>query len=94
MSIETAATVGEIGEFGLIQRLRETLAPGTVAGAGLQIGIGDDAAVWIPEPGRALVITTDSLVEDIHFRFAWTDWASLGHKALAVNLSDLAAMGA
>ncbi|MDQ3694187.1 MAG: thiamine-phosphate kinase, partial [Chloroflexota bacterium] len=42
----------------------------------------------------ALVITTDSLVEDIHFRFAWTDWASLGHKALAVNLSDLAAMGA
>jgi len=94
MSVETAATVADIGEFGLIQRLRQTLAPGTVAGEGLQIGIGDDAAVWQPEPGRALVFTTDSLVEDIHFRLAWTDWASLGHKSLAVNLSDLAAMGA
>ncbi len=40
-----------------------------------------------------MVITTDSLVEEIHFRLGLTDWESLGHKALAVNVSDLAADG-
>jgi len=88
------ATVREVGEFGLIERLRAVLPPETVAGDRLRIGIGDDAAVWTPTPGEALVITADSLVEGIHFRLDWTDWTSLGHKTLAVNLSDLAAMGA
>jgi thiamine-monophosphate kinase len=60
----------------------------------LDLGIGDDAAIWTPSPGASVVITTDSLVEEIHFRLDWTDWESLGHKALAVNVSDLAAMGA
>jgi thiamine-monophosphate kinase len=47
-------------------------------------------------PGRntEIVVTTDGLVEDVHFRRAWTSWHDVGHKALAVNLSDLAAMGA
>jgi thiamine-monophosphate kinase len=64
------------------------------AAAGLQLGIGDDAAVWQPTPGAQVVVTTDSLVEGVHFRRDWTDWESLGHKTLAVNVSDLAAMGA
>ena len=87
-------TVRDVGEFGLIARLRAALPPETVAGPDLALGIGDDAAVWRPTPGERLVVTTDGLVEGIHFRLDWTDWASLGHKALAVNLSDLAAMGA
>ena len=88
------ATVRDLGEFGLIERLRAALPPAAAAGARLARGIGDDAAVWLPDPGAALVVTTDSLVEGVHFRLDWTDWASLGHKTLAVNLSDLAAMGA
>jgi thiamine-monophosphate kinase len=70
------------------------LSPEVVAGPGLRLGIGDDAAIWSPTTGESLVITTDSLVEGVHFRLDWTDWRSLGHKSLAVNLSDLAAMGA
>jgi thiamine-monophosphate kinase len=60
----------------------------------VSIGIGDDAAVLVPERGMVEVITTDSLVEGVHFRREWTAPGALGHKALAVNLSDLAAMGA
>ena len=88
------ATVRDVGEFGLIDLLRSALPSEATGGPGLELGIGDDAAVWRPAAGGALVVTTDSLVEGIHFRLDWTDWESLGHKALAVNLSDLAAMGA
>jgi thiamine-monophosphate kinase len=87
-------TVRDIGEFGLIAALRDVLSPEVKSGSDLEIGIGDDAAVWTPQPGERVVITTDSLVEGVHFRLDWTDWRSLGHKALAVNLSDIAAMGA
>lgn len=59
----------------------------------LVLGIGDDAAVIQPPAGVQLVLTTDTLVEGRHF-FLSTDARSIGHKALAVNLSDLAAMGA
>ena len=57
------------------------------------IGIGDDAAVTTP-PSLALVSTTDTLVEDVHFRFELTSLRELGWRAIAVNLSDLAAQGA
>lgn len=57
------------------------------------VGIGDDAAVMRPAPGHELVACTDTLVEGVHF-LTGTDPESLGYKALAVNLSDLAAMGA
>lgn len=86
--------VSDIGEFGLIALLAGALPPDVRQSAALQLGIGDDAALWQPSPGATVVITTDSLVEEIHFRLDWTDWESLGHKALAVNISDLAAMGA
>jgi thiamine-monophosphate kinase len=84
--------VKEIGEFSLID-----LLAGTVSGTEtdrLRLGIGDDAAVWSPRPGRDIVATADMLVENVHFRLDWTDWRNLGYKALAVNLSDIAAMGA
>ncbi len=57
------------------------------------LGIGDDAAVVVPPRGK-LVATVDTLVEGVHFDLAYTNPHELGHKALAVNLSDIAAMGA
>jgi thiamine-monophosphate kinase len=60
----------------------------------VQVGIGDDAAVIEPERNRLEVLTTDVVIEGVHFDRAFCDPASIGHKALAVNLSDLAAMGA
>ncbi len=57
------------------------------------LGVGDDCALLAPAPGRQLAVSTDMLVEGRHF-FASTDPERLGHKALAVNLSDLAACGA
>lgn len=90
------ATVRDIGEFGLIERLRAALPPEVSNASSLSLGIGDDAAVWSPPGADTLVISTDSLVENVHFRLdpGWSTWADVGHKALAVNLSDLAAMGA
>jgi thiamine-monophosphate kinase len=86
--------VRDVGEFGLIDLLAASLPDDVRAATALQLGIGDDAAVWHLSRAEDVVVTTDTLVEDVHFRRDWTDWDSLGHKALAVNVSDLAAMGA
>jgi thiamine-monophosphate kinase len=59
----------------------------------LRIGIGDDAAVWKTQHAHLNVITTDMLVDGVHFRLDATTPHALGHKSLAVNLSDIAAMG-
>lgn len=67
--------------------------PLDVARADVLLGIGDDAAVLAPPPGMALVMTTDALIEGAHF-LPGAAPRSLGHRALAVNLSDCAAMGA
>lgn len=77
-------------EFDLIARIRARVRDTDPA---LLLGIGDDAAVFTPTPGLAMVSTTDSLVSGRHFHDDWPA-ADLGHLALAVNLSDLAAMGA
>lgn len=86
-----ADTVGDIGETALIERIRARVpaAPDRVT-----VGIGDDAAVVEPQRGTLDVLTTDTLVEGVHFDQAFVSPADLGHKTLAVNLSDLAAMGA
>lgn len=91
----TRETVADIGEFGLITRLTEALPKEVrVANASMVHGIGDDAAIWRSGDGPDQVISTDALIEGIHFRLDWTSWENLGYKSLAVNLSDLAAMGA
>lgn len=80
-----------MGEFDLIRRhFRRDDAP---AAPQVALGIGDDCALLQPAPGHQLAISTDMLVEGRHF-FADVSPEALGHKALAVNLSDLAAMGA
>ncbi len=91
---ESSRLVRDTGEFELIDLIRESLPDQVRIPEGVREGIGDDAAVWTPPDGSDLVITTDALVECVHFRLDWTDWRSLGHKMLAVNLSDMAAMGA
>jgi thiamine-monophosphate kinase len=87
----TAQTVGEAGEHRIIALIRSLLP---AAPSWVTVGIGDDAAVVEPERNRLEVLTTDVLVEGVHFDRAFCDPASIGFKALAVNLSDLAAMGA
>ena len=79
-----------LSEFDLIARYFKRPLP---AGSRVALGIGDDCALLAPSPGMQLAISCDMLVEGRHF-FPDVDVASLGHKSLAVNLSDLAAMGA
>ena len=79
-----------MGEFDLIARyFTRPVRPGGTAA----LGVGDDCALLAPRPGMQLAISSDMLVEGRHF-FADVDPEALGHKALAVNLSDLAACGA
>lgn len=82
-----------MSEFDLIRRLQETVGPGPGGSSTCVLGIGDDAAVLECDAGRQLVVCTDTLVEGVHFPED-TVAQAVGHKALAVNLSDLAAMGA
>ena len=78
-------TVGQIGELGLLQRLFR-YCPSDV--------VGDDAAVMALPPGQLLVVTTDMLVDGVHFSDRTTSPEDVGWRAVAANLSDLAAMGA
>jgi thiamine-monophosphate kinase len=78
-----------LNEFGLIARYFKR----PLGDASVRLGIGDDAAVVAPSPGHELAMAVDMLVEGRHF-LPGADPEGLGHKALAVNLSDLAAMGA
>lgn len=80
--------LSDIGEFGLIERIRRSVP----ARAGVVRGIGDDAAELQLPDGHHLLTSTDLLIEGIHFRRDWTSPRALGRKAVAVNLSDIAAM--
>jgi thiamine-monophosphate kinase len=80
------------GEDALVRTIRALTGRGG-PGSGVRVGIGDDCAVLEPEPGAALLATTDLLLEDVHFRRRWAEPADIGWKSLAVNLSDIASMG-
>ena len=88
--------VSDLGEFGLIDVLAKMAYAARdkkiSAWQQLIIGIGDDAAAWHGDASIQLA-TTDSLIQDVHFPLAVTSWEELGWKALAANLSDIAAMG-
>ncbi|WP_405224055.1 thiamine-phosphate kinase [Lentisalinibacter sediminis] len=77
-------------EFQLIERYFRRPAPG---GAGVEVGVGDDGAIVRLPPGRELVVVVDTLVAGVHFPADMVP-ADVGYRALAVNLSDVAAMGA
>src|SRR6516162_9737085 len=79
-----------LGEFALIERYFRALG---AARADVTLGVGDDAALLRLPPDVELVAATDTLVSGVHFP-PHSAAASVGHRALAVNLSDLAAMGA
>lgn len=83
--------IGDIGEFGLISRIAALF--GGLTPEGWQ-GIGDDCAIIPMGDDRSMVVTTDMLVEDIHFMRSAISPSDLGYKSLAVNVSDVSAMGA
>ena len=87
----TFTPISEVGGFGLIDRLRHVL--GRPADEALVVGIGDDGAVYHAGKG-VQVITTDLLIEGVHFDRTFTSMRFIGWKSIAVNVSDIAAMNA
>ena len=82
--------ISELGEFGLIKRIKEQIE---LQNKSTIKGIGDDAAVLEPEE-KQLVVTSDMLLEGVHFDLTFSPLKHLGYKAVAVNVSDVAAMNA
>jgi thiamine-monophosphate kinase len=95
-AIIPAMRLSELGEFGLIDLIRTASTrcedPGRTPWREVLLGIGDDAAAW-QSGNRIQLATTDTLVEGVHFNLGIITWEELGWRALAVNLSDVAAMG-
>jgi thiamine-monophosphate kinase len=89
-SLHASTTVADLGELALVERITAALPrPGWVV-----VGPGDDAAVVEVVPRTLEVLTTDAVVDGVHVDSSFTPPGAIGHRALAVNLSDLAAMGA
>ena len=82
--------IKEVGEFGLIERIKTKLAS---PHQDIIKGIGDDACAIETQKGRLLLSTIDALIEDVHFDLRFISAYNLGKKSLAVNISDIAAMG-
>jgi thiamine-monophosphate kinase len=92
--------LASVGEFGLIEIIRRGPAGGRKIAAGWRrgagevvLGIGDDAAIFRPGPGFDLLLTTDLLLEGVHFDRNCASWVDVGYKSVVVNVSDIAAMG-
>jgi thiamine-monophosphate kinase len=90
LQLHGSTDVTSVGERRLIDHIRRRLPP---APAALVVGIGDDAAVAAVDRGALQVLTTDALVEGVHFDRCFSTPEDIGYKALAVNVSDIAAMG-
>ncbi len=82
--------ISQIGEFGLIDLIRSRVLS---KDRRVLVDIGDDAAVIKPSEGKLLIFTTDTLVEKVHFDLRYSTFRQIGWKAMASNLSDIAAMG-
>ena len=87
-----SGTAAAQGELALLAEIRERAA--RTSRSGLTLGIGDDCALLAPRPGEELAVTTDLSIAGRHFRLDWHAPESVGHRALARGLSDLAAVGA
>ncbi len=86
--------IADIGEFGLIERISSIVSPSLESSPKLIEGIGDDCAVYELSSRTFQVVTTDLLIEEIHFDLLTTPVQHLGSKALSVNVSDICAMNA
>ncbi|MEP7128104.1 MAG: thiamine-phosphate kinase [Chitinophagales bacterium] len=91
MESEERTEIGELGEFGLIRYLTKNIE---LANESSKVGVGDDAAVIEFESGKQTVVTTDLLIEGIHFDLMYVPIKHLGYKSVIVNLSDIYAMNA
>ncbi len=80
----------QLGEFGLIDRIQKRFPP---PASTVPLGIGDDAAAILPSAKQYLLLTTDSLIEGVHFDPAFSTFREVGYKSVMVNVSDIAAMG-
>jgi thiamine-monophosphate kinase len=87
---ESRTEISSLGEFGLIEHLTANIE---IKNASTLVGVGDDAAV-IDHFGKQTVISTDLLIEDVHFDLMYTPLQHLGYKSVVVNLSDIYAMNA
>lgn len=86
-------TLADIGEFGLIHRIRRFIEEYGVKGSGLIVGAGDDTAAMSPSPGHDLLVTCDVMVEGRHFLKEAMSPEQIGRRAMVMNISDIGAMG-
>ena len=85
--------LADIGEFGLIERIHNLLKDIGVPNPGVTLGIGDDTASLKPRPGYELLLTCDCLIEGRHYLPQYITPRDTGRRAMAVNISDIGAMG-
>jgi thiamine-monophosphate kinase len=91
--IDMAERVGDIGEFGLIRRIGDLVNKEGIRSERVTLGIGDDTASFLPRPGYELLVTCDCVVEGRHYLPGKISPLDLGRRSMALNISDIGAMG-